>query len=600
MKAINFLLSILVCLCSISAVAQKMVPHSFRYQDEMPDRETSGRNQLRLLTQVTQPNTTFLRLYFKGTQLGEGSYLVLEGTDGSRQELRKQDLENWRYSSAYFNGQLVNVSLFAATGEKNVVRVSEIKVTDPQAEQVRNARQAAGTLGTMSQQATSTPANLTETYPHSKAVGRFTNGSDSYGTGWIAPNGAIVTSVFIYSNTVQSGSYDVIEFNVPPSNGTTVQHPSPQDQYPLSTAPNDAVTYVTLVPLKLTGQGDLDIMRRGYAILKPLPNSTGLRPGERQQEYFRISTNPRSSDIKNAGNVPIDVLHYGAFPGDSYHGLFRTLRLLQNSLLEQNEYLSVYAGASRDDYVLYGGAGLSSSDGSDAGAPITYGESNIAMGVHEVGYTNGPSYAIGFRHDDFRNSLARFFTTTSAYVDEYGVNNSPTGEIHKPYRTVQQAAQHAPDDYTVYIARGTYSGAVTFNRPMTLWAPVGKVIIGSSNASARQAAGMSIPQELSEELSSLSFDQESAEDRRVQAYPNPFKEQTEIKYPFVEAGPVSVRIFNMAGVPVASFTPNNAASGQTGVEWNGTDQNGMPVPAGLYLVKVNCGNQTFTTKVLKN
>lgn len=603
MKPINLLLIGLMGLFGGPTVAQKMVPHSFRHQAgprqaDTSDRDTSSREQLRFLTQVTQPNTTFLRLYFAGTQLGEGSYLVLEGTDGSRQELRKQDLENWRYSSAYFNGQSVNVSLFAAPSDRNTVTVSGVKVSGESASLTNNARQAAQTNQTARQLAAASDISPV-THPYAKAVGRFTNGTNSFGTGWIAPNGAIVTSVFIYANTVKTESHDVIEFNVPPSIGTTVQHPSPQDQYPVSTAPNEVVSYVTLVPLKLAGKVDLDLMRRGYAILKPLPNSTGLRPGERQQEYFRISTNPRSSDIHDAGNVPVDVLHYGTFPGDSYHGLFRTLRLNQNLLLEQNEHLSVYAGASRDDYVLYGGAGLASSDGSDAGAPITYGESNIAMGLHEVGYTNGPSYAIGFRHDDFRNNLAQFFATKSAYVDLEGLNNQPTGEIHKPYLSVQEAANHAPDGAQVYIARNTYLGPVTFNRPMSLRAPVGKVTLGANPVAARKAAGPTISPHWLDEGPSPSFDRETAEDRRVLAYPNPFREQTEIKYPFAEGGPVSVDIFNSAGVRVATFTPGNAASGPNGVQWNGTDQSGRPVPTGLYLVKVNDGRQTFMMKVLK-
>lgn len=96
---------------------------------------------------------------------------MLEGADGARQELRKQDLENWHYSSAYFNGQSVNVSLFTAPGDRNTVRISEVRVTDPQVGQAGNARREAKTGGTTVQTATSTSANITEMYPYAKAVG---------------------------------------------------------------------------------------------------------------------------------------------------------------------------------------------------------------------------------------------------------------------------------------------------------------------------------------------------------------------------------------------------------------------------------------------
>ncbi|MGM9511595.1 T9SS type A sorting domain-containing protein [Larkinella sp. GY13] len=598
MKTINCLLLGLICLFSVSAVAQKKVPYSFGYQAE-----TSGHGQLRFLTQVTQPNTTFLRLYFAGTKLGENSYLVLEGTDGARQELRKPDLENWRYSSAYFNGQSVTVSLFAAAGERNSVHISEIKVTDPQAGQARNARKATGDLGASARTAASTSGNITDTYPYARAVGRFTDGSTWYSTGWIAPNGAIVTSSRAFINGMPFDDDNIIEFNVPPSVGGTAVHSSPQDQYP-TRAPKPSREGRFNFKEEPKGFHGYNLGDYGWWVIEPLPNSiTGLRPGERQQEYFRIALNPGNFtiDSKGDGGIPVDIFHYGAYSG----GLAgqddlttRTLQLLETSLLRQNEFISGLT-PDRDRFVVYNTPlELQNS----TGAPITFKESNVAIGVHyqERFILEGvdmPGYGLGFRDNGFREEVGRFYTERSAYLDVDGASDQPNGQVHKPYLTVQQAAQHAPNDYTVYTAKGTYSGAVTFTRPMTLLAPVGKVEIGSSNAGSRKAAGSTIRAHWLEE--GPSSDRESAEDRRVQVYPNPFKEQTEIKYPFAEGGPVSVRIFNTAGVSIATLPTNNAASGQNGVRWNGTDQNGTSVPAGLYVVQVNDGKQTLTTKVLK-
>src|SRR5689334_12926768 len=101
MKKIRILiLAGMACLAAIPTMAQKLVPYAFRYEhraDSLPE------GQLKPLTQVGYPNTASLRLYFKGTQLGENSYLLLEADDGAQQQLHRQDLENCRFSSAYFN-----------------------------------------------------------------------------------------------------------------------------------------------------------------------------------------------------------------------------------------------------------------------------------------------------------------------------------------------------------------------------------------------------------------------------------------------------------------------------------------------------------------
>ncbi|GAB3643336.1 T9SS type A sorting domain-containing protein [Spirosoma arcticum] len=601
MKPINLLLIGLIGLFSVPVVAQKIVPHSFRHQAD-----TSDRNQLRFLTQVTQPNTTFLRLYFTGTQLGEGSYLVLEGADGARQELKKQDLENWHYSSAYFNGHSVNVSLFAAPGDRNTVSISGVKASGESANLTKNARQATQTQQTARQSAASTSANLTETYPYAKAVGRFTNGSDSYGTGWIAPNGAIVTSWEMYDmylgNSVFSPApFDVIEFNVPPSVSGTVMHPSPQDQYPLK---NRNLPRWSFMNFKDEPKAFSYVPKYGWVIFEPLPNGTDLRPGERQQEYFRISTNPSNYiiDAKGGGNIPVDIFHYGNVNGDNLEGrtIYRTLQVTQTSLEKQNDYLS---NPNRDRFVLYDTPDFL---GSDEGAPITYHGSNVAIGVHneqpgQYPTFGVPGWGLGFSDDAFRNEVSDFYASNSVYVDPEGLSDPGTGEIHKPFRTENKAASDAPAGAQVYFARGEYRGPSTFNRPMTLRAPVGKVTMGVPFSSARKAAESSIARNvvMAEALGAHSRLERPETAEKVRAYPNPFREQTEIKYPFAEGGPVSVDIFNTAGVPVATFTRNNAASGQNGVQWNGTDQSGRPVPTGLYLVKVNNGRQTFTTKVLK-
>lgn len=586
MKRFIVLLLVGSCLGGLPLQAQKRVLHPFTHQGE-----AAKQGQLQVLAEVSYPNTTFLRLYFKGTQLGEISYLLLEAADGAQQVLRRADLENWRFSSAYFNGTTVKVSLYAAAGEKNLVSLSEVMITDEEAERARKARKAAEPAETSARTVHSTAADITETYPYAKAVGRFTDGSESYGTGWIAPNGAIVTSPTI-AYRVNTEGFDVIEFNVPASVGTTVQHPAPQDQYPVEF--QNEYGYQSTV-----FKGENYILNVGWAVVEALPNSTGLRPGERQQEYFRIATNPSNYTIDAMGDVPVDLFHYGNIAGDNLVGLgtYRTLRLTETTLLKQNTYLGKPngGGADRDLFVLYT---MPLFLGSHEGAPVAYEGSNVAVGVHNDIRDDNPAYGLGFRDDGFRNGLARFFSNTVAYVDFEGLYNSPTGEIHKPYLFASQAASSAPVGAQVYFARGNYSGAVTFNRAMTLRAPVGTVTIGASPVAARKA-GPTIPHQLLAEGPSPSFDDQSAEERRVGASPNPFRDEVTISYEVSRKGPVSVAVFNGGGAEVARLASGEAEAGSHTVRWGGTDRTGTPVAPGLYFVRVNAGSQTLTTKVLK-
>lgn len=121
---------ILIFLCVVGCFtsrlfAQKMLPFSF-----LQEIDSSPRSSLKLLTEVHESSSTFIRLYFKGTQLGDESYLFLEATDGATQRLTNEDLGNWGFTSAYFNGNSVKVSLFSAEGEFNKVVVNSIMVSD--------------------------------------------------------------------------------------------------------------------------------------------------------------------------------------------------------------------------------------------------------------------------------------------------------------------------------------------------------------------------------------------------------------------------------------------------------------------------------------
>jgi hypothetical protein len=610
MKKIRILILLkIVCLAAIPTMAQKLVPYTFRFEQKA---DSLKEPEIKVLTQVTYSQAVSLRLYFKGTQLGENSYLLLESTDGAKQELRKQDLENWRYSSAYFNGNTVKVSLKAAAGEKNRVHISDIKVGEKQAAQPSTARISSETL--QAPQAASSSASLTETYPYAAAVGRFTNGTKSFGTGWIAPNGAIVTSYYIYITYVSddhfSADYDIIEFNIPPSDAATIKHPGPEDQYPLVKQTND---HNNVGPAFKNASRNSSYIG-GWAILQALPNSTtGLRPGERQGQFFRIASANPGIFVTSSDVFHVDIFHYGKPLTVSGSGPLPALQLETTTLLPQDGYLKSNSGVvyyNREWFILYNAPGLQdfiSNDviGGDAGGPITYQNSNFAIGVHNRNTQDFTAYGTGFSNGDFRNDLNDFFSSKSVYVDyePRSQNNTGNGEIYSPYRAVSQAVMAAPDGAQIYIAKGNYSSTFTINRPMTLRAPVGKVIIGSSAANARTVAGPSIPSELFMDNKPISFndlaEEELASSASLVSSPNPFTDRTEVKYLLPEETAVSVKVYDIIGNEIRTLLQASQLKGNHSVVWDGQDSWGNPASTGKYIIKLQAGTQIRSVRVIK-
>jgi hypothetical protein len=68
----------------------------------------------------------------------------------------------------------------------------------------------------------------------------------------------------------------------------------------------------------------------------------------------------------------------------------------------------------------------------------------------------------------------------------------------------------------------------------------------------------------------------------AQNYPNPFNPTTQIGYELPMAGQVSLIIYNSLGQEVRRLIDKQQAAGYHQVTWNGRDQNGKPVPSGVY------------------
>jgi flagellar hook assembly protein FlgD len=74
-----------------------------------------------------------------------------------------------------------------------------------------------------------------------------------------------------------------------------------------------------------------------------------------------------------------------------------------------------------------------------------------------------------------------------------------------------------------------------------------------------------------------------------QNHPNPFNPQTEICFALPEANHVLVKIFNTLGEEILTLVDGKYEAGLHGVLWDSKDKNGMSVPSGVYLCKLQAG-----------
>jgi hypothetical protein len=78
--------------------------------------------------------------------------------------------------------------------------------------------------------------------------------------------------------------------------------------------------------------------------------------------------------------------------------------------------------------------------------------------------------------------------------------------------------------------------------------------------------------------------------RLHQNYPNPFNAETTLSYQLPEANHVVLTIFNARGQKVRTMVDAFEAPNSHLVQWDGTDQCGLPVASGIYFCQMWCGD----------
>lgn len=80
----------------------------------------------------------------------------------------------------------------------------------------------------------------------------------------------------------------------------------------------------------------------------------------------------------------------------------------------------------------------------------------------------------------------------------------------------------------------------------------------------------------------------------VHVHPNPFARSVTIDYVLPRAGGVSVSILDAQGRLVRKLP----SCGSGSVSWNGTDERGQELPAGVYFVSAQSGGRTWTARLV--
>ena len=394
----------------------------------------------------------WLQLHFGKYNLGEQSYITITSLkDGHKQRLDAKSLRHWQGSTAYFNGDAVQIELHVAPEEKGIsVSVKEVTAGERTAGDNRSPTTNNTCGGTDDRVASNDPR-----------VGRVMPVGC---TGWIISNGAYLTAghCAVSNNLPPAANLQTLQFNVPASNANgTINHPPPQDQYPIIAG---AINFAP------NGVGN------DWAVFDCGPNAnTGLLPTQAQNAFFRLSRDTNPSIVRVTGyGVDGPAPNFGEGIGAVRDADNQTQQTDDGpSLGEVNDgssqihfkYRVDTTGGTSGSPVIVNGAAL-------AIAIHTSSDEEPCTGVHEARGTS-------FENNDLENAIQTFPGTGVQYVDQGHPATTRDGTVLRPRAKVNEAVSAAVSGGAVSIVTGSYSETMTITKPLRLIAPVGPVIIGN-------------------------------------------------------------------------------------------------------------------------
>jgi hypothetical protein len=418
---------------------------------------------------IRVPGVPWLRLRFSAHDLGAESFLTITSLkDGSQQRLDATRFRQWRSSSAYFNGDAVQVELHVAPQEEGIfVRIDEIIVgewTGAAAAMPNGVHVPSSICGSADNRGASNDA----------AVGRITTGDPvtdriAFCTGWIVSNGAHLSAG--HCEDAYDG-IEILELDVPDSTATgTVQFAAADDQYLVDR---------TSVVWHNDG-GENNTVGNDWAVFAVFPNAnTKLLPAQAQGAFYRMSRDSNPTTVRVTGcGVDGPPPCYG---DDNPPGCGAATQNSDNQTLQTHSgpYDGEATDSANDVFISY----QVDTQPASSGSPVIDTSSGLAIGIHEAGgcsASGGNNDGTSFENDDLEAAIRSFPAAYVVYVDRGHPASIKEGTVFRPCSTVVHAASLALSGATISIVAGSYPESITLGadgRNLILTAPVGPVIIG--------------------------------------------------------------------------------------------------------------------------
>ena len=109
----------------------------------------------------------------------------------------------------------------------------------------------------------------------------------------------------------------------------------------------------------------------------------------------------------------------------------------------------------------------------------------------------------------------------------------------------------------------------------------------ASNQAVTIPVGAAPPPRVIPAFTSLSF-----------AAPNPFQGSTAIAFGLAQTGPVDLTIYSVTGRKVRSLLSGTQAAGEYRLTWDGRDDHGRGVAAGVYYIRLVAGGRHYSRPVV--
>lgn len=308
-----------------------------RPADPTPDDGPGSEIEVVFSQELSSPGATWLRLHFRQAILGPADpgpatrLRITSLADGAFQELDAESIRQWRYSSAYFNGDTVRIELLAHPDAiPTRVRIQELDAGLPPIH--GGAKSICGAFDD-------------RTLSHDERIARV---MPEGCTAWLIDD---THGCLLSAGHCHGSGFDVVQFNVPLSEEDgTVTHPGPEHQYPVDPA-----------SMQFSDQGIGD----DYLYFGAFPNGqTQLTPLEAQGQAFVLGSPPLS-----AGDQTLRVSGYGRVDGS--RGTPQSWNQTQHT--HDGPLTSVSPGTLQYRVDTTGG---------DSGAPVIDAFSGEAIGIH--------------------------------------------------------------------------------------------------------------------------------------------------------------------------------------------------------------------------